>query len=546
MSIEFRLKYIREAIDKDVNDVLLKWNARKVLLSEPFDEERKELCPKCRTVGKESLLKYSYVNLDEAIYKCESPTCLYPFRNFKYKNFVDRTIFRYERIAETNDSKTDQKTFTSPTKIETDDIDEFNISWLGDVYTDDLDSIISAPSEGQNCDIKDIINDLCNEVEATTPATFNSPARNGTVCSPQSTAPKLSKCLQHIEHISPTKQTNSNQLKSKTPVRRPLTTFKSTAIRNIAPAVKTDLTSFKKARNSKNRQTRPVQSVVEQHPLGFLEWLNVVSKTEPKQIQELEFTTVNECKESSDLNTINTDLSTSNAETSTEANNVQPILIELIAAPEALGSDKLSTDTRPCLLYKLDHSKVEPTNDQMEAPVATQTFENLLTEDRAPPENMSSEDHVMTHDSSQDHIMPIESNVERSSFVSEDSQSTDSKIINTEWGTDINLCGQDHTATNIVPTMPTAKSKRQDKQKLKIEKEKLKLERMEKQKLERKRKRKLELQEKQKTAADLRRKNFGRKTFNIEVEENFLGFEAVEPFTPMPLRKKELIWLRLE
>lgn len=38
MSIEFRLKYIREAIDKSINESLLKWNARKVLLNESFDE----------------------------------------------------------------------------------------------------------------------------------------------------------------------------------------------------------------------------------------------------------------------------------------------------------------------------------------------------------------------------------------------------------------------------------------------------------------------------------------------------------------------------
>lgn len=38
MSIEFRLKFIRETIDKNVNENLLKWNARKVLLNESFDE----------------------------------------------------------------------------------------------------------------------------------------------------------------------------------------------------------------------------------------------------------------------------------------------------------------------------------------------------------------------------------------------------------------------------------------------------------------------------------------------------------------------------
>lgn len=37
-NVEFRLKFIRETIDKSINESLKKWNARKVLLNESFDE----------------------------------------------------------------------------------------------------------------------------------------------------------------------------------------------------------------------------------------------------------------------------------------------------------------------------------------------------------------------------------------------------------------------------------------------------------------------------------------------------------------------------
>lgn len=508
------------------------------MISICFPQERKEPCPECTKTGKENFLKYSYVNLEEAIYKCESPACLYPFRNFKYKNFADRTIFRYERITQAGDNRGEEKIFTSPTKVETNVLDEFNISWLGDTNTDDLDSIISAPSDAQTCDMKDIMNSLCSDMETTRPLAFSSPARNGDSIisqSPQSTAPRLSRCLQYIEHISPTKETGFNS-KSKTPVRR---TLKPISVDSIVPYVEPPVAPFKKVRSNKSRPTRPVQSIVEQQPLNFLEWLDVVSKTEPKQIQELEFASTNNRKDSSDSNNTNTNRSTSNTDPLSESNNVQPILIELISTPESLGS----SNTKPCLLYKLDHSRLEPSNSQLKA----------ITNDHHPVvvQSTSCEDHVMT-DSSQDHVdvNPSESNVERSSFVTEDSRYIGSKSINTELG--VNSCGwRDHTVTNSESAMIQL----QHRSKTEIVKEEAKSERNEKMKLERRRDRILQVQAKRnlkvKALPQLRKEMAeqiarNQKHFNIEIEESFLGFEAVGPYKPIALRKNDLIWCRPE
>lgn len=52
----------------------------------------------CAKQGTQQHLRFFHVNINEAVYKCNSSTCLYPFRNFIYKNFTDNTVYRYERI----------------------------------------------------------------------------------------------------------------------------------------------------------------------------------------------------------------------------------------------------------------------------------------------------------------------------------------------------------------------------------------------------------------------------------------------------------------
>lgn len=42
--------------------------------------------------------------MDEAVYKCDNTQCMYPFRNFKYKNFTENIIYRYEKVEERSES----------------------------------------------------------------------------------------------------------------------------------------------------------------------------------------------------------------------------------------------------------------------------------------------------------------------------------------------------------------------------------------------------------------------------------------------------------
>lgn len=50
--------------------------------------------------GIDNKLKYFYISLDEAIYKCASSTCLYPFERFIFKNLKDNSIYNYEEVLD--------------------------------------------------------------------------------------------------------------------------------------------------------------------------------------------------------------------------------------------------------------------------------------------------------------------------------------------------------------------------------------------------------------------------------------------------------------
>ncbi len=469
--------------------------------------------------GKQRYLKYSYVNMDEAVYKCENTTCLYPFRNFKYKNYVDRTIFRYERVIDTNDNKSD-KVFTSPTKIENDDIDQFNINWL-----DDMDSILTAPSEGQNCDIKDIIDNICNDV-GTTSTTFNSPSRR--VHPVTVPTPKLSKCLQYIELLSPTKQSNSNKIETQPPTRR------ITDNNKVASVLKPGSKSLKKIRNGykKNREIKPVQPNVEPKPLGFLDWLETVSKIEPDQIKEFEFASPTELSESN-----NSQLTTINTENSSEPSNVQnslPILIELMDTSEsyALDGNQLPNVSKPCLLYQLDPNELQTKQSQFEVVPSVEPQKEMTTQ--ALVNILSEEDQV--------DVSSAVPNVERSNCTSEESLSNDYQIVQSE-----------NANTSCVKPQP-AKGEQQLKmvkvknlkENRKLEQRKLKEQEKKKRKLEVREQKNQEMKKKKLLEKEQSKVNVNRKTFNIEVEERFLGFETVEPFQSIPLRKRELIWLNTE
>ncbi|XP_055537675.1 uncharacterized protein LOC129725647 isoform X2 [Wyeomyia smithii] len=62
--------------------------------------EKSESCPKCWSQNRQSSVRYMYINMQEAIYKCEAAGCMYPFRDFKYKNYVEQTVYYYQAADE--------------------------------------------------------------------------------------------------------------------------------------------------------------------------------------------------------------------------------------------------------------------------------------------------------------------------------------------------------------------------------------------------------------------------------------------------------------
>lgn len=40
-----------------------------------------------------------YISLEEAIYKCSGRSCMFPYRNFKFKNYTDKTVYRYKILS---------------------------------------------------------------------------------------------------------------------------------------------------------------------------------------------------------------------------------------------------------------------------------------------------------------------------------------------------------------------------------------------------------------------------------------------------------------
>lgn len=431
-------------------------------------------------IGTQRFLKYFYVNIDEAVYKCESTACLYPFRNFKYKNYVDRTIFRYERITETGESNLDSnhKILTSPTKIENDDIDEFNLNWLDNSLADELDSILTTPSEGENCDIKEIINNICSN-ENTKSVTFSSPSGTGNEQSSKAPAAKLSKCFQLIEHLSPTNLTPANKVVAMASTGR-IDAHTFTSKESILSNRVLKHSSKHRNRLKKIRETKPVESlIVKRRPL---DWLNTVNKMEPKQMHEFEFASPAQLSE---LNSY-----------------TQPVLIEMIGVPPSNSSqsNQLRNKGESCLLYELDASELQPIKCQGET-MSNVQLENSVTQTWS------------------DQILVGTSNVDHSSFVSGENFSANSQIIETKVEAGSFRSKKDHTVINVVKFGEhlVRKNEKKKHQRFSTITRKTKLMKL----------------------------NSIRRNFNIECEENFHGFATLEPYQPMVLRRKPLVWLKI-
>lgn len=77
-----------------------KIKVHKTYINEDPNVEEVTHCPKCWSRNQQSTVRYMFVNMNEAIYKCEAATCMYPFRNFKYKNYTDQTVYYYTGMEE--------------------------------------------------------------------------------------------------------------------------------------------------------------------------------------------------------------------------------------------------------------------------------------------------------------------------------------------------------------------------------------------------------------------------------------------------------------
>lgn len=223
-----------------------------------------ETCPHCTSKGRNSKLRYFYLSLDEAIYKCEYESCLFPFQNFLFKNLIDNSIYQYEEVFDEPREaylkiNLDGKHENEPqnpisTKIFCDnqrnpDIESYNCDF-SDLF-DDFDNESESKVKSQETDnpdfldfldetefktedfnaseildengidnfIKSILNDSpekptikASPVKPTIETTQTLQKTNQTAAGSQ---PKLSKCLQHIEKVKNAKGRKEHQQRTK-------------------------------------------------------------------------------------------------------------------------------------------------------------------------------------------------------------------------------------------------------------------------------------------------------------------------------------------
>jgi hypothetical protein len=166
-------------------------------------------CPVCWTNNNIDLvtssmhvkLRYLYISLDEAIYKCPTPNCFYPFRNFIFKNFKTQRTFFYEPLPEDmSSSKTEdvelinsfdfsffnepldvqlspvkaitQTEKASPVKPETEcDVDEEDYLFEDESFTHIMEHVEKSILGEQSYDLNftEIIQDICTNNEVVLP-----------------------------------------------------------------------------------------------------------------------------------------------------------------------------------------------------------------------------------------------------------------------------------------------------------------------------------------------------------------------------------------
>lgn len=429
-----------------------------------------------------------------------------------------------------------EKVFTSPTKVENDDEDFFNISWWDHSYTTetDLDTILTTPSEGIDCDIKEIINNICGNVE-TSPKNSISPSKQRNEQLPTPTAPKLSKCIKYFQHLSPAKQSFFNKMektslkfdvKATTPQSMQISgdfgAKESTSKFKVPEMLKSGTTSFVKNPKvlKKNREIPLATSIdVDQCQLANRDRLNVVSKTDPQTIH----CEIAQIKEKLENNASNS------SEKSFDSSNQLPILIEIIgtSASYHLDVNQFSNGSEPCSSHQLDHNNLHTTQNKHNTTMNTTLQERITSQTT---DFISSEEKISTDTKS------INISLERSEFDFQIVKAATVKDQQKE-PTQIN--------ENLIPL--SVLEKKMKRKKIEERKEQERLQKLAEQDI-RKQKRKLKrrqlekklLLKKQKKTVNV---NTNSNNSDIKHKEVFHGFETLEPFHPIQLQTKPLIWL---
>lgn len=138
-------------------------------------------CPECAKKGQIQYLRFHFLSLSESVEKCNLSTCMYPFSRFRYRNYHDQTVYRYERVPAALVVQTEPEPSANDTK---ELLDTFNLNWLDEPGECDnyntpqetsisdysfnetgLNSFLSMVNESVTnpYDIEAIINDICKE-----------------------------------------------------------------------------------------------------------------------------------------------------------------------------------------------------------------------------------------------------------------------------------------------------------------------------------------------------------------------------------------------
>lgn len=222
--------------------------------------------------GIQKKLRYFFLSLEEKIYKCESPTCLYPFERFMFKSLTDGTVYYYEEVMPDGKRELffrvplDEQSNGPPsnplqTDLFCDNQQNPNIEEYGD-FSDlfnDLDDIDfdtgqpKVPTTASNPDHLEFLDEIdlttnsinashsTNDIDSIIDEILNeSPAQHNAIDSMPSTStqspslpsmpqnqspaqsakpstekPKLSKCIQHMEKVKKAQSRKKTSEKSK-------------------------------------------------------------------------------------------------------------------------------------------------------------------------------------------------------------------------------------------------------------------------------------------------------------------------------------------